>query len=65
VTRYAVTALLLGVFVLIGLPLLGTEPSHLASVLAAISLIAGLGTLLWRLRDGPSVDDGPDDGAVV
>jgi hypothetical protein len=65
VTRYAVLAVCLGLFVLIGLPLLGTSPSHPASVLAAISLLAGLGTLVWRMRDAPSVDDGPDDGAVL
>jgi hypothetical protein len=65
VTRYAVLAVALGLFVLIGLPFLGTSPSHVASVLGAVSLLAGLGTLLWRMRDAPSVDDGPDDGAVL
>jgi hypothetical protein len=65
VTRYAVLAVCLGLFVLIGLPLLGTAPSHVASVLGAVSLLAGLGTLVWRMRDAPSVDDGPDDGAVL
>jgi hypothetical protein len=65
VTRYAVTAVALGLFVLVGLPLLGTQPSHVTSVLAALALLGGIGTLIWRLRDGPSVDDGPEDGAVL
>jgi hypothetical protein len=65
VTRYAVTAILLGLFVLVGLPLLGTSPSQVASVLGALAVLGGLATLVWRMRDGASVDDGPDDGAVV
>jgi hypothetical protein len=64
-TRWAVLAIAAGLFVLVGLPLLGTMPSHPASVLGAIAIIGGLGTLIWRMRDAPSVDDGPDDGAVV
>jgi hypothetical protein len=65
VTRWAVLALCGGLFVLVGLPLLGTEPSHVTSILGALAVLGGLGTLVWRLRDGPSVDDGPDDGAVL
>jgi hypothetical protein len=65
VTRWAVLALAGGIFVLVGLPLLGTMPSHAASVLGALAVLGGLGTLIWRMRDAPSVDDGPDDGAVV
>ena len=65
VTRWAILALAGGVFLLVGLPLLGTVPSHAASVLGALAVIGGLGTLVWRMRDRPPVDDGPDDGAVV
>jgi hypothetical protein len=65
VTRWAVLAMSAGLFVLVGLPLLGTQPSHVLSVLGALSILGGLGTLLWRMRDAPSVDDGPDDGAVI
>jgi hypothetical protein len=65
VTRYAATAVVLGLFVLVGLPLFGTRPSHFLSVVGALAVVGGLGTLIWRMRDAPSVDDGPDDGAVL
>jgi hypothetical protein len=65
VTRYAVAAVVLGLVVLVVLPLIGQRPSQEVFILGAISLLAGLGTLVWRMRDGPSVDDGPEDGAVV
>jgi hypothetical protein len=65
VTRYAVLAMSAGIFVLVALPLLGTQPSHVLSVLGALCVLGGLGTLVWRMRDAPPVDDGPDDGAVL
>jgi uncharacterized membrane protein YccC len=65
VTRWASLAVGLGLFVLVGLPLFNTNPSHALSVLAALALVGGLATLFWRMRDAPPVDDGPDDGAVV
>jgi len=65
VTRFAIVAIAGGLFVILGLPLLGTEPSQGALVLATMAIVGGIGTLVWRMRDAPSVDDGPDDGAVV
>lgn len=65
VTRYCIAAIAGGLFVILGLPLLGTEPSHAALVLATLLIVGAIGTLVWRMRDTPSVDDGPDDGAVV
>ena len=65
VTRWAILAMSAGIFVLVALPLLGTMPSMVLSVLGALAVLGGLGTLIWRMRDAPSVDDGPDDGAVV
>jgi hypothetical protein len=64
-TRYAILAMVGGIVLLVVLPLLGQEQSNGAQVLGAISFLAGLGTLVYRMRDAPSVDDGPDDGAVV
>jgi hypothetical protein len=65
VTRFAIAAIVGGLFVILGLPLLGTEPSQAALVVATGAIVGGIGTLIWRMRDAPSVDDGPDDGAVV
>jgi hypothetical protein len=65
ITRWAVLAMSAGIFVLVALPLLGTMPSLVLSVLGALGVLGGLGTLIWRMRDAPSVDDGPDDGAVL
>ena len=63
--RYAVVAVVLGIVVLVVLPLVGQAPSSGIQMLGAFSLLAGLGSLIYQMRDGPSVDDGPDDGAVV
>lgn len=65
VTRFAIAAIVGGLFVILGLPLLGTEPSQMALVVATAAIVGGIGTLVWRMRDAPSIDDGPDDGAVV
>jgi protein-S-isoprenylcysteine O-methyltransferase Ste14 len=60
-----VTALVLGLIAIVVLPLIGQDPPQWVFVLGSLSVLAGLATLIWRMRDGPSVDDGPDDGAVV
>ena len=65
VTRFAIAAIAGGLFVILILPMLGTTPSQAALVLATGAIVGGVGTLVWRMRDAPSVDDGPDDGAVV
>lgn len=65
VTRFAIAAIVGGLFVILGLPLLGTQPSQAALVVATGAIVGGIATLVWRMRDAPSVDDGPDDGAVV
>lgn len=65
VTRYAVAALVLGIVVLVVLPLVGQPQSQGVQILGVLSVLGGLGTLIYRMRDAPSVDDGPDDGAVV
>jgi hypothetical protein len=35
------------------------------TVLAVLAILAGLGSLVWRMHDGPPTDSGWDDGAVV
>jgi hypothetical protein len=33
--------------------------------LAILAIVAGVATLIWHMKDGPPVDSGWDDGAVV
>lgn len=49
----------------IALSLLGWGLDGLTGIALVVAFLAGFGTLISRLRDGPRVDDGPDDGAVV
>jgi hypothetical protein len=65
VTRYAIIAVVLGIVVIVVLPLVGQAQDDGIQILGLISLLAGIGTLIYRMRDGASVDDGPDDGAVL
>jgi hypothetical protein len=66
-SRYTVLAVAL---VAVGL-LLFFRPSLLpvqesaALVVGVAGILGGFGTLVWRLHDGLSDDDDPDDGAVV
>jgi hypothetical protein len=47
------------------LPLVGWGLNGLTGVALVVAFLAGFGTLISRLRPGPRIDDGPDDGAVV
>ena len=47
------------------LPILGWGIDGLTGLALVVAFLAGFGTLIARLRPGPRVDDGPDDGAVV
>ena len=47
------------------LPLIGWDLDNLTGLLLVGAFLAGFVTLISRLRPGPRVDDGPDDGAVV
>jgi hypothetical protein len=51
--------------VAIVLPLLGVSVDGVIGLLLVGAFLAGFVTLISRLRPGPRVDDGPDDGAVV
>ena len=64
-TRFAIAGIVLGLVALVVLPVIGHVPSQGIQVLGALSILAGLATLILRMRDTPSVDDGPDDGAVL
>ncbi len=61
----ALLAVAFGVFVLaLGPRLLGLDPDASLKV-GILAVIAGIAYLIWRMRDGPSADERPDDGAVV
>jgi hypothetical protein len=47
------------------LPILGWDLDGLTGIVLVIAFLTGFGTLVSRLRPGPRVDDGPDDGAIV
>ncbi len=47
------------------LPLIGWGLTGLTGLMLVAAFLAGFGTLVSRLRTGPRVDEGPDDGAVV
>ncbi len=47
------------------LPILGWGLDGLTGIALVVAFLAGFGTLISRLRPGPRVDEGPDDGAVV
>ena len=64
-TRFAIAGIVLGLIALVVLPVLGHVPSQGVQVLGALAILAGIATLIYRMRDTPSVDDGPDDGAVL
>lgn len=47
------------------LPLIGWPIDGLVGALLVAAFLGGFITLISRLRSGPRIDDGPDDGAVV
>jgi hypothetical protein len=47
------------------LPLIGWQLDGLVGLLLVAAFLGGFITLVSRLRPGPRIDDGPDDGAVV
>lgn len=64
-TKLATAAIVFGFVVLFLLPVFDVYVAREVQGLGVLGILGGLGFLVSRLRDGPSVDDGPDDGAVV
>jgi hypothetical protein len=64
-TRWAWAGVLGGPLLLTLAALLGWSVSGWPALLGVVGFLAGFGTLVARMGDGPRVDDGPDDGAVV
>jgi hypothetical protein len=65
VTRWAWAGVVGGPLLLTLATLLGWNVAGWPAVLGVVGFLAGFGTLVARMGDGPRVDDGPDDGAVV
>ena len=64
-TLWAWIALVGGLVILIGAPLISYELSAGWSLAAVLLVVGGFVTLVARMRDSPPTDSGPDDGAVV
>lgn len=64
-TKLATAAIAFGFLVVFLLPVFDVVVVREVQLAGVIAIVGGVATLVARLRDGPSVDDGPDDGAVV
>lgn len=47
------------------LSVIGWGLDGLTGIVLVAAFLVGFGTLISRLRPGPRIDDGPDDGAVI
>ncbi len=65
VTKAAWIGVIGGPALLLITTFLGWQMGMLGFVLGVGAFVAGFVTLVARMKDRPSVDDGPDDGAVV
>ena len=63
-TVFGIVLLVIGVVLLAAPNLIGLEP-RLATPLALVSMAAGIGWLVLRMRQGPPPDSGWDDGAQL
>ena len=63
-TLFGVLLMVVGVLLLAGPGLIGLAP-RIATPLALVSLAAGVGWLVLRMRQGPPPDAGWDDGAQL
>lgn len=64
-TRWAWAGALGAPVLAIVLPLLGWGLDGLTGIGLVLAFLVGFGYLISRLREGPRIDGGPDDGAVV
>lgn len=65
VAKGAWAALIGGPLYLLLATLLGWQVSGLAALLAVAAFVGGFAVMIFRLGDGPSRGNGPDNGAVV
>lgn len=63
-TVFGIVLLVIGGFLLAAPSVIGLEP-RIATPLALVSMAAGIGWLVLRMRQGPPPDSGWDDGAQL
>ena len=63
-TIFGIVLLVIGGFLLAAPSVIGLEP-RIATPLALVSMAAGIGWLVLRMRQGPPPDSGWDDGAQL
>ncbi|CAN5248110.1 hypothetical protein BH20ACT5_BH20ACT5_14380 [soil metagenome] len=63
-TLYALLLIALGATLLVAPGLLGVGPES-GFIVGVLGIVGGVGLLVYRMRERPPFDDGPDDGAVV
>lgn len=63
-TIFGIVLMAIGIFLLAAPTVIGLEP-RVATPLALISMAAGIGWLVLRMRQGPPPDSGWDDGAQL
>jgi hypothetical protein len=63
-TVFGIILLVIGGFLLAAPSVIGLEP-RIATPLALVSMAAGIGWLVLRMRQGPPPDSGWDDGAQL
>ena len=64
-TVLALVLILAGIALAVVPSFFGESLDRSTGVLALLLVLGGFGTLVYRMKDGPPTDDGPDDGAVV
>jgi hypothetical protein len=63
-TAAAIMAVGFGLLMLLAPGVLDLDPD-VGLTIGILSIVAGVGYLIWHMHDGPPIDDRPDDGAVV
>lgn len=64
-TKGAWAAIVVGLLLLFAPGLLAQDASDTVAAVGVLAILGGAGSLIWRMRDAPPPDSGPDDGAVV
>ena len=64
-TALSMIAIGLGLVLLLAPGLLTLDRSNEVGFLGVALIVGGVVTIVWKMRDAPPTDSGPDDGAVV